>query len=53
MWISLDIFAVTSVILKFTWYDWLGPGEMYMTADGQAGSVPLVPAQAVAAAADL
>jgi hypothetical protein len=53
MWISLGIFAVTSVILKFTWYDWLGPGEMYMTADGQAGSVPPVPAQAVAAAADL
>ena len=53
MWISLGIFAVTSVILKFTWYDWLGPGEMYMTADRQAGSVPPVPAQAVAAAADL
>ena len=30
-----SIFAVTSVILKFTWYDFLGPGEMYLTADGQ------------------
>jgi uncharacterized membrane protein HdeD (DUF308 family) len=30
MWICLGVFAVTSVILKFTWYDKLGPGEMYM-----------------------
>jgi Na+/proline symporter len=35
MWCSLGVCAVTSVILKFTWYDRLGPGEMYLTADGQ------------------
>jgi hypothetical protein len=29
LWISLAICAVTSAILKFTWYDHLGPGEMY------------------------
>jgi solute:Na+ symporter, SSS family len=32
--ISLSVCAVTSVILKFTWYDHLGPGEMYLTPDG-------------------
>jgi Na+/proline symporter len=30
MLISLAVFAVTSLILKFTWYDHLGPGEMYL-----------------------
>jgi hypothetical protein len=35
MAISLAIFAVTSFILKFSWYDFLGPGEMYLTSDGQ------------------
>ncbi|MGE5611861.1 MAG: sodium:solute symporter family transporter [Bacillota bacterium] len=30
MWICVAVFVVTSVILKFTWYDKLGPGEMYM-----------------------
>ncbi|HOL72294.1 MAG TPA: hypothetical protein PKW45_12685, partial [Bryobacteraceae bacterium] len=30
MWISVGVFAVTSLILKFTWYDKLGPGEMYL-----------------------
>ena len=34
VWISLGVCAVTSVILKFTWYDHLGPGEMYLTPDG-------------------
>ena len=34
MWISLVVCAITSVILKFTWYDRLGPGEMYLTPDG-------------------
>ena len=34
MWISLGVCAVTSAILKFTWYDHLGPGEMYLTPDG-------------------
>ena len=33
MWISVVIFAVTSVIMKFTWYDKLGPGDMYMPED--------------------
>lgn len=31
MLISLAVCAVTSLILKFTWYDYLGPGEMYLT----------------------
>jgi Na+/proline symporter len=35
MWISLASFALTSVVLKFSWYDFLGPGEMYLTPDGQ------------------
>jgi solute:Na+ symporter, SSS family len=30
MFACLAVFAVTSVILKFTWYDRLGPGEMYL-----------------------
>lgn len=34
MGISLVVCAITSVILKFTWYDRLGPGEMYLTPDG-------------------
>ncbi|MBI5386868.1 MAG: Na+:solute symporter [Verrucomicrobia bacterium] len=33
MWISLAVCAVTSLILKFTWYDKLGPGEMYLAQD--------------------
>jgi solute:Na+ symporter, SSS family len=33
LWISLAVCAVTSLILKFTWYDRLGPGEMYMPED--------------------
>lgn len=35
-WISLAILAVTSIIMKFTWWDRLGPGEMYTTPDGHA-----------------
>jgi hypothetical protein len=31
MWLCLAVFAATSAILKFTWYDRLGPGEMYLT----------------------
>jgi Na+/proline symporter len=31
--ICLAVFASTSAILKFTWYDKLGPGEMYMPED--------------------
>ncbi len=34
--IAFGIFAATSLVLKFTWYDKLGPGEMYMTPDGKA-----------------
>lgn len=30
MLISLAVFVVTSAILKFTWYDKLGPGQMYL-----------------------
>lgn len=33
MWISLAVVVVTSGILKFTWYDKLGPGDMYLPAD--------------------
>lgn len=33
LWFSLAILAVTSVIMKFTWYDKLGPGDMYMHND--------------------
>ncbi len=40
MWVSLVVCAVTSAVLKFTWYDRLGPGEMYMTKDGQAATAP-------------
>jgi Na+/proline symporter len=29
--VSLAVCAATSLILKFTWYDRLGPGEMYLT----------------------
>lgn len=30
LWLSLGILVATSLILKFTWYDHLGPGEMYL-----------------------
>jgi len=33
LWLSLAILAVTSVIMKFTWYDKLGPGDMYTHDD--------------------
>jgi len=32
-WMSIVVLAVTSVIMKFTWYDKLGPGDMYMPED--------------------
>jgi Na+/proline symporter len=35
MWVSLAVCTVTSAILKFSWYDRLGPGQMYMTKDGE------------------
>jgi len=31
LWISLGVLAVTSVIMKFTWYDKLGSDDMYLT----------------------
>ena len=34
LWISLAVCTVTSAILKFTWYDHLGPGQMYTTEGG-------------------
>jgi solute:Na+ symporter, SSS family len=38
--ISLAIFLATSVILKFTWYDKLGPGQMYLEEpQGSSGNV--------------
>jgi hypothetical protein len=43
MWISLVVCAVTSVILKYTWYDRLGPGQMYMTKDGDAAEPAAMP----------
>jgi len=33
MALSLAVLGLTSVILKYTWYDRLGPGEMYCPAD--------------------
>ncbi len=42
LWISLGVCAVTSLILKFTWYDYLGPGEMYLTGpDVGPAHIPL------------
>jgi solute:Na+ symporter, SSS family len=35
-WISLAVCIVTSAILKFTWYDKLGPGEMYLDAQSSS-----------------
>jgi len=46
LWISLAVCAATSAILKFSWYDRLGPGQMYMTRSGEAEA----PAQALAEA---
>jgi len=46
MWVSLAVCAVTSAILKFTWYDRLGPGQMYMTNDGEAEGTSAVPSSA-------
>lgn len=37
LWISLAVCAITSVILKFTWYDKLGPGEMYLVSASESG----------------
>jgi len=31
--ISVAVLVITSIIMKFTWYDKLGPGEMYVAED--------------------
>jgi hypothetical protein len=36
MWLSLGVFVTTSTILKFTWYDRLGKGDMYLV-EGRQG----------------
>ncbi|MBN2136542.1 MAG: Na+:solute symporter [Sedimentisphaerales bacterium] len=33
MWIAVGVLAVTSAVMKFTWYDKLGPGDMYMSSE--------------------
>ena len=33
----LAVFVATSIVLKFTWYDRLGPGEMYMVDAPDSG----------------
>jgi hypothetical protein len=38
MWVSGAVFVVTSLILKFSWYDHLGPGEMYLVEQPQPGA---------------
>ncbi len=35
---ALVVLAVTSVVMKFTWYDRLGPGNMYMADDPEAAA---------------
>ena len=53
MWASLGVHAVTSLVLKFTWYDRLGPGEMYLTDDHRAEELePVVAVSSKAAAAE-
>jgi hypothetical protein len=47
--IALATFAVASAILKFTWYDHLGPGEMYLTDDGLLHDEASAPAEPAAA----
>ncbi len=44
MWISILVCALTSLVLKFTWYDKLGPGEMYLDSPAPQ---PLEAAQTV------
>ena len=33
LWISIAVLVITSIIMKFTWYDKLGPGDMYVAED--------------------
>jgi SSS family solute:Na+ symporter len=33
LWISIVVLVITSIIMKFTWYDRLGPGDMYAAED--------------------
>jgi hypothetical protein len=32
---SIVVCTVTSIVLKFTWYDRLGPGEMYLASQAE------------------
>lgn len=41
MFVCLAVFAGTSIVLKFTWYDRLGPGEMYLAAQPCPRDTPL------------
>jgi hypothetical protein len=36
LWLSVVVLVVTSVIMKFSWYDKLGPGDMSLQEDTQA-----------------
>ena len=38
--VSLGVCAATSIILKFSWYDHLGPGEMYLTGPDASSAAP-------------
>jgi solute:Na+ symporter, SSS family len=44
LWISLAACLITSLILKFTWYDKLGPGEMYLEDSSQQPASASTPA---------
>jgi len=39
MWACAAVVGATSVVLKFTWYDKLGPGEMYLEDAGSAANL--------------
>jgi len=43
--VSLAVCVGTSVILKFSWYDKLGPGEMYLVEPSRTTDPEKVPAQ--------
>lgn len=42
LWISVAVCVITSIILKFTWYDRLGPGEMYLVEPAPQSAAPAV-----------
>jgi hypothetical protein len=39
-WVATTVLVVTSVIMKFTWYDRLGPGDMYLAEEKPDDSGP-------------